>query len=118
MRAVLNRTDEMYAEICMAFDNIDNLSYRPDNTKCRTFAKNIIAYLNKLGWESGGHEDEFKTFLFNILNASHISLAQSEKEKFVNNLIGLMKEKYTFHVAVPIIRQSKNILILKWQNIN
>jgi hypothetical protein len=94
--AVLNRTDEMYAEICMAFDNIDNLSYRPDNTKCRTFAKNIIAYLNKLGWESGGHEDEFKTFLFNILNASHISLAQSEKEKFVNNLIGLMKENTLF----------------------
>jgi hypothetical protein len=80
----------------MAFDNIDNLSYRPDNTKCRTFAKNIIAYLNKLGWESGGHEDEFKTFLFNILNASHISLAQSEKEKFVNNLIGLMKENTLF----------------------
>ena len=94
--AVLNRTDEMYAEICMAFDNIDNLSYLPDNTKCRTFAKNIIAYLNKLGWESGGHEDEFKTFLFNVLNASHISLAQSEKEKFVNNLIGLMKENKLF----------------------
>ena len=94
--AVLNRTDEMYAEICLAFDSIENLSYRPENTKCRTFAKNIIAYLNKLGWESGGHENEFKTFLFNLINASHISLAQSEKEKFVNNLIGLMKENTLF----------------------
>ena len=94
--AVLNRTDEMYAEICLAFDSIDNLSYRPENTKCRTFAKNIIAYLNKLGWESGGHENEFKTFLFNLINASHISLAQSEKEKFINNLIGLMKENTLF----------------------
>ena len=94
--AVLNRTDEMYAEICIAFDSIDNLSYRPDNTKCRTFAKNIIGYLNKLGWESGGHEDEFKTFLYNLLNASHISLAQSEKDKFVNNLISLMKENTLF----------------------
>lgn len=94
--AVLNRTDEMYAEICMAFDNIDNLSYRPENTKCRTFAKNIIAYLNKLGWESGEHENEFKTFLFNLINASHISLAQSEKEKFINNLIDLMKENTLF----------------------
>lgn len=94
--AVLNRTDEMYAEICLAFDSIDNLSYRPENTKCRTFAKNIIAYLNKLGWESGGYENEFKTFLFNLINASHISLAQSEKEKFVNNLIDLMKENTLF----------------------
>lgn len=94
--AVLNRTDEMYAEICMAFDNIENLSYRPDNTKCRTFAKNIIAYLNKLGWESSGHENEFKTFLFNLINASHISLAQSEKEKFVNNLINSMKGNTLF----------------------
>jgi hypothetical protein len=94
--AVLNRTDEMYAEICLAFDSIDNLSYRPENTKCRTFAKNIIAYLNKLGWESGEHENEFKTFLFNLINSSHISLSQSEKEKFVNNLIGLMKENTLF----------------------
>lgn len=94
--AVLNRTDEMYAEICMAFDGIENLSYRPDNTKCRTFAKNIIAYLNKIGWESGSHENEFKTFLFNLINASHISLAQSEKEKFVNNLTDLMKDNTLF----------------------
>lgn len=94
--AVLNRTDEMYAEICMAFDSIDNLSYRPDDTKCRTYAKNIIAYLNKLGWESGGHEDEVKTFLFNLINASHISLGRSEKEKFVNNLINLMKNSTLF----------------------
>ena len=94
--SVLNKTDEMFAEICMAFDNVDNLSYRPDNTKCKTFAKNSIAYLNKIGWDSGKHDDEFRTFLFNMLNASHISLSQSEKDKFINNLMDLMKENTLF----------------------
>lgn len=94
--SVLNKTDEMFAEICMAFDNVDNLSYRPDNTKCKTFAKNIISYLNKIGWGSGKHDGEFRTFLFNMLNASHISLSQSEKDKFINNLISLMKENTLF----------------------
>ena len=94
--AVLNRTDEMFAAISMAFDNIENLSYKPDKTKCRTFAKNIIAYLNRLGWGSENHENEFKDFMIKLINASHVSLAKNEKEKFIENLISLMKESTLF----------------------
>lgn len=94
--SVLNKTDEMYAAICLAFDKIDNLSFTPDNTRCKTFAKNIIAYLNKMGWGSGAKEEEFKTFLYGLLNASHLSLARKEKDSFVNNLIEEMKGNALF----------------------
>ena len=93
---VMNRTDEMFALICMAFDQIDNLSYKPDKTKCRTFAKNIIAYLNKLGWDSGEHEEDFENFLYTFINSSHISLGNSEKTKFVKNLTDLMRDNGLF----------------------
>ena len=99
--AVVNRTDEMYAAIKMAFDKIENLSYSPDNTQCKTFAKNIVAYLNKIGWESGENEKNFRTFLYGLLNASHISLGNAEKDKFVNNLIDVMKENTLFNWVFP-----------------
>jgi hypothetical protein len=94
--AVLNRTDEMYAMIKMSFGEIENLSFQPSSTNCRTFAKNIIAFLNKLGWGSGENEEKFKTFVYNIIDASHISLGQAEKDKFVNNLTNAMKENQLF----------------------
>ena len=99
--AVVNRTDEMYAAIKLAFDKIDNLSYSPDNTQCKTFAKNIVAYLNKIGWESGENEKNFKTFLYGLLNASHISFGNTEKDKFVNNLVDIMKENTLFSWVFP-----------------
>ena len=102
--SVLNKTDEMFAIINMAFDNMDNLSYMPDKTRMRTFAKNTIAFLNNLGWGSDNHEDEFKEFLLHWLNASHISLAKSEKEIFVNNILTLSKDNPLF---MWIFNQSK-----------
>ena len=99
--AVINRTDEMYAAIKMAFDKIENLSYSPDNTQCKTFAKNIVAYLNKIGWESGENEKNFKTFLYGLLNASHISFGNAEKDKFVNNLVDIMKANTLFSWVFP-----------------
>lgn len=94
--SVLNKTDEMFAEICLAFEQIDDLSYTPDNTRCRTFARNIVAYLNKIGWDSGNKENEFKTFVYNLLTASHLSLSLKEKDMFIDNLVGLMKSNALF----------------------
>jgi hypothetical protein len=87
----------MYAAIKMAFDKIENLSYSPDNTQCKTFAKNIVAYLNKIGWESGENEKNFKAFMYGVLNASHISFSNAEKDKFVDNLMNIMKENTLFN---------------------
>jgi hypothetical protein len=94
--AVLNRTDEMYAMIKMSFGDIENLSFQPSSTNCRTFAKNIIAFLNKLGWGSGENEDKLRNFLYDLLDASHISLGRNEKDKFVENLTSAMNDNQLF----------------------
>ena len=98
--AVTNRTDEMYAAITMAFNNIEHLTYTPDNTQCRTFARNVIAFLNRTGWNKPGILDKFKTFLFGLLNASHISFSNNEKSLFVDNLIEIMKDNALFSWVV------------------
>lgn len=94
--AVTNRTDEMYAAITMAFDKIENLTYTPDKTQCKTFARNVIAFLNRIGWNKPGILDKFKTFIYGVLNASHISFSNNEKNEFVNNLIDIMKDNTLF----------------------
>ena len=95
--AAMNRTDEMYAAIKLAFDSMESLSYTPSDTQCRTFAKNTIAYLNRIGWESGENENNFKTFMYGLLNASHLSFGNGEKAQFVENLMNIMKESTLFN---------------------
>lgn len=93
--AVINRTEEMYGIISMAFDEIEGLSYRPEATKCKTYAKNIISFLNR--FESTGDDGMlFSDFVYSMLNNSHVSLSNTEKEKFVENLINAMKENPMF----------------------
>ena len=93
--AVINRTEEMYGVICMSFDQIDGLSYRPDATKCKTYAKNMIAFLNRMD-AIDDEGDAFSDFVYGMLNNSHVSLSNTEKERFVNNLINNMKENPMF----------------------
>ena len=95
--AAMNRTDEMYAAIKLAFDSMESLSYTPSDTQCRTFAKNTIAYLNRIGWESGENENNFKTFMYGLINASHLSFSNGEKAQFVENLMNIMKESTLFN---------------------
>ena len=99
--AVMNRTDEMYAAIKMAFDSIENLSYTPSDTQCRTFAKNTIAYLNRIGWESGENQKNFEVFMYGLLNASHLSFGNNEKKMFVENLVSIMKDNTLFSWVFP-----------------
>ena len=94
--AVTNKTDEMFALISLAFDSMENVSYRPDNTRCRTFAKNIIAYLNRGEFKSESVDRDLTDFLMNLLNKSQISLANKEKDTFVKKLIENMKESTLF----------------------
>lgn len=94
--AVTNKTDEMFALISLVFDSMENVSYRPDNTRCRTFAKNIIAYLNRGEFKSESVYRDLTDFLMNLLNKSQISLANKEKDTFVKKLIENMKESTLF----------------------
>ena len=94
--SVTNRTDEMFALISLTFDSMDGLSYRPDSTRCRTFAKNIIAYINKGDFGEAEPEQGLSDFLINLLNRSQVSLSNKEKDAFVINLIDNMKESALF----------------------
>jgi len=93
--AVINRKDEMYGMVCMAFDEMESLSYRPSAKRCEKYAKNIIAFLNKFDL-TGDDGMLFSDFVYSMLDTSHASFASSEKEKFVNNLINAMKDNPMF----------------------
>lgn len=84
---VLNRTQDMTVAVASAFED---LSYQPDKTKCATFARNIIAFINTME-DKDQTENDFVEFVESYLNKSHISLSKSEKEKFISNLIENMK---------------------------
>lgn len=94
--SVINKTDEMFAMISMIFDEADGISYRPDSTRCRTFAKNIIGYLNRNDFDKPDAEEKFSDFLMNLLNRSQVSFSNGEKERFIRSLLQKMKESALF----------------------
>lgn len=94
--AVTNKTDEMFAAITIAFDNVDNISIKPHSTRCRTFAKNIISYLNKVNWYGTEHTTEFIDYVRNMLNNSQVSLSNTEKETFIDKLTETLKSNPIF----------------------
>lgn len=94
--SVTNKTDEVFGLISLVFDEMDGLSYRPDKTRCRTFAKNIVAFVNKNDGDREGFETKFSDFLMNLLNKSQVSLSNKEKDNFAKGLIEKMKESTLF----------------------
>jgi hypothetical protein len=76
-----NRTDEMYMIISMSFSQIDDLSYQPTTTWCKTFAKRVVEYLNK---DYSGF-DAFVDFIEKCINSGQISLSMREKSAFISN---------------------------------
>lgn len=97
--AIANKTDEMFALISLVFEsmvNEDKLSFTPSTTRCMTFAKNIIAYINRGEFKQETAVKDFSDFLMNMLNASQVSFSNREKETFVNSLIDAMSENTVF----------------------
>lgn len=94
--AITNKTDEMFALISLVFNSMEDISYKPDNTRCRTFAKNIVAYLNRGEFKSETADKDLTDFLMNLLNNSQISLSNKEKDTFIKKLIENMKESTLF----------------------
>lgn len=97
--ASTNRTDEMFTMISVAFDSIQDLSYTPNDTKKKTMARNLIAFINKnVSWGSDGeyHGDEFNDEVKRSINAGQMSLSIKEKEKFVEELDKQLKDNVMF----------------------
>ncbi|MBS7364225.1 MAG: hypothetical protein KIH03_10475 [Paludibacteraceae bacterium] len=94
--AITNKTDEMFALISLVFNSMEDISYKPDNTRCRTFAKNIVAYLNRGEFKSETADRDLTDFLMKLLNNSQISLSNKEKDTFIKKLIENMKESTLF----------------------
>ena len=94
--AIINKTDEMFALISLVFNSMEDISYKPDNTRCRTFAKNIVAYLNRGEFKAETVDKDLTDFLMKLLNNSQISLSNKEKDTFIKKLIENMKESTLF----------------------
>lgn len=84
--ATINRTDEMLSLIKISFYQVDNLSYTPDDTWCKTLARRIIEYINDTP-EQELNRDTMIDFITDRVNAGRISLSSREKTEFINKLI-------------------------------
>ena len=106
--ALTNKTDEMLALISLTFKSIDDISYIPDDKRCRTFARLIIAYINKW-WEftKDNAEKKLFDFIINLLNKSQISLSNKEKDIFVKKLLENMKENTVFSWMFENVQNEK-----------
>ena len=94
--STVNKTDELFGIICLSFDSIDGLSYRPSDTRCRTIARDIINNIYRKENKESMSEDVFKDYVYSRLNNSHISLSKKERDAFMENLLNGLKESVLF----------------------
>ena len=97
--SVLNKKDEMYAMVSMAFQSIPDLSYTPNNTRCMTYARGIDEVLSKMN-DGSVTEETFKDIVRGILDRTQISFSNKEKDSFINKLWELIKENAVFKVKL------------------
>lgn len=95
--SVTNRTDEMYVVLKTSFDEVKDLSYTPEDTKLKRFAKTIIGYINRSSFQSEDDKAEsFKDYVMTMLNNSHISMTKKEIQSFIDTLTNTLKENAMF----------------------
>lgn len=95
--SVTNRTDEMYVVLKTSFDEIEDLSYTPEDTKLKRFAKTIIGYINRSSFQSeDDKEQSFKDYVMTMLNNSHVSMTKKETQSFINILSNTLRENAMF----------------------
>ena len=94
--STVNKTDELFGIICLSFDSIDGLSYRPSDTRCRTIARDIINNIYRKENKESMSEDAFKDYVYSRLNNSHVSLSKKERDAFMENLLNGLKESVLF----------------------
>lgn len=94
--STVNKTDELFGIICLSFDSIDGLSYRPSDTRCRTIARDIINNIYRKENKESMSEDTFKDYVSSRLNNSHVSLSRKERDAFMENLLNGLKQSVLF----------------------
>lgn len=95
--SVTNRTDKMYVALKTSFDNIEDLSYTPEDTKLRRFAKTIIGYINRGSFQNETDKSEnFKSYVMTMLNNSHMSMTKKELQMFIDSLTNTLRENVMF----------------------
>ena len=94
--STVNKTDELFGIICLSFDSIDGLSYRPSDTRCRTIARDIINNIYRKENKESMSEDSFKDYVYSRLNNSHVSLSKKERDAFMENFLNGLKESVLF----------------------
>ena len=95
--SVTNRTDEMYVALKTSFDEIEDLSYTPEDTKLKRFAKTIIGYINRSSFQSeNDKEQSFKDYVMTMLNNSHVSMTKKDTQSLINILSHTLREKAMF----------------------
>ena len=95
--SVTNRTDEMYVSLKLAFDEVEELSYTPEDSKLKRFAKTIIGYINRSDFKDNENKSEsFDDYVMTMVNNSHMSLTKKELKSFIENLNNVLRENVMF----------------------
>ena len=95
--SVTNRTDEMYVSLKLAFDTVEDLSYTPEDSKLKRFAKTIIGYINRSDFKDNENKSEsFDDYVMTMVNNSHMSLTKKELKSFIENLNNVLRENVMF----------------------
>ena len=96
--SVTNRTDEMYVILKNSFDSINDLSYTPEDTKLKRFAKTIIGYINRTSFQNEADKaDSFIDYVMTMINNSHISMTKKESQMFIDSFVNNLKENVMFN---------------------
>ena len=96
--SVTNRTDEMYVILKNSFDSINDLSYTPEDTKLKRFAKTIIGYINRTSFQNESDKAEsFIDYVMTMINNSHISMTKKESQMFIDSFVNNLKENVMFN---------------------
>lgn len=96
--SVTNRTDEMYVILKNSFDSINDLSYTPEDTKLKRFAKTIIGYINRTSFQNESDKaDSFIDYVMTMINNSHISMTKKESQMFIDSFVNNLKENVMFN---------------------
>jgi hypothetical protein len=92
------KTEEMTMCLKLASENLPNLSYQLDDTRCMTYAKKIISFINSADWGYGeNHWDELDGFIREIISRGYTSFSRRELNEFMGELEDILSNNTLFN---------------------
>lgn len=84
-----SRTEDLYVIIRLSFSQIENLSFTPSDTWCKTKARNITTYIysnfDDINSKTYHDTDAFLDFVEKSINDGFVSLSMRERDAFMRN---------------------------------